>query len=138
MLARAPLGSMPIIDNVSDKVLVLLPTKANKLLTSWKGPFEVVEKLRMFDDSSESLYKDMGSLVESTSVSDYGEFNDININPDLTVVRQAHVREIISDYSITFTTRHGCTMLIEHDIKLTTDTPVRVKQYPLLFVLWKP
>ena len=49
------------------------------------------------------------------------------------VVQQAHVREIISDYSNTFTTRPGCTTLIEHDIKLTTDTPVKVKQYPLPF-----
>ena len=28
---------------VGDKVLVLLPKKANKLLISWKGPFEVVK-----------------------------------------------------------------------------------------------
>ena len=32
---------------VSDKVLVPLPTKTNTLLMSWKGPFEVVEKLSM-------------------------------------------------------------------------------------------
>ena len=32
---------------VGDKVLVLLPTKTNKLLMSWKGPFEAVEKLSM-------------------------------------------------------------------------------------------
>ena len=51
----------------------------------------------------------------------------------LTVVQQAQARAIISDYSNTFTTRPGCTMLIEHDIKLTTDTPVRVKQYALPF-----
>ncbi|XP_021346951.1 uncharacterized protein LOC110446237 [Mizuhopecten yessoensis] len=28
-----------------DKVLVLLPTKANKLLMQWRGPYEVVEKV---------------------------------------------------------------------------------------------
>ena len=48
-------------------------------------------------------------------------------------MQQAHVREIISDYSDTFTTRPGYTTLIEHDIKLTTDTLVRDKQYPLPF-----
>ena len=48
-------------------------------------------------------------------------------------MQQAQARPIISDYSNTFTTRPGCTMLIEHDIKLTTDTPVRVKQYALPF-----
>ena len=34
---------------VSDKALVLLPTKTNKLLMSWKGLFEVVEKLSLLD-----------------------------------------------------------------------------------------
>ena len=34
---------------VDDKALVLLPLKTNKLLMSWKGPFEVVEKLSMLD-----------------------------------------------------------------------------------------
>ena len=72
-------------------------------------------------------------MLESPSVSDCGGIDDININPDLTVVQQAHVREINSDYSDTFTTRPGCTTLIEHNIKLTTDTTIRVKQYPLPF-----
>ena len=48
-------------------------------------------------------------------------------------MQQAQVREIISDYSYTFTTRPGCTTLIEHGIKLTTNTPVRVKQYSFPF-----
>ena len=34
---------------VGNKVLVLLPTKTNKLLMSWKGPYEVVEKLSVLD-----------------------------------------------------------------------------------------
>ena len=75
----------------------------------------------------------MTSVVESPSVSDCGDVNDININPDLTVVLKAQVRVIISDYSNTFTTRPGCTSLIEHDLKLTKDTLIMVKQYPLLF-----
>ena len=33
----------------------------------------------------------------------------------------------------TFTGKPGCTTLLEHDIKLTRDAPVRVKQYPLSF-----
>ena len=34
---------------VGDKASVLLQLKTNKLLMSWKGPFEVVEKLSMLD-----------------------------------------------------------------------------------------
>ena len=72
----------------------------------------------ILDDSSESLYEDIKSLVESPSVSYCGDINDININPYLTVEQQAQVREIISN---TFTTRPGCTTLIDHDIKLSSE-----------------
>ena len=58
----------------------------------------------ILNDSSESLYEDTESLVESPSVSDCGDVNDININTHLTVVQQAQVREIISDYSYTLYT----------------------------------
>ena len=34
---------------VSDKALTLLPTKTNKLLMGWKGPYEVVGKLSPLD-----------------------------------------------------------------------------------------
>ncbi|KAK6166422.1 hypothetical protein SNE40_023117 [Patella caerulea] len=34
---------------VGDKALVLLPTKSNKLLLQWRGPFSVVEKLNDYD-----------------------------------------------------------------------------------------
>lgn len=32
-----------------DKVLVLLPTKSNKLLMQWKGPYSVIQKIRQMD-----------------------------------------------------------------------------------------
>ena len=85
-----------------------------------------VYSVAFLDDSSESLYVDIESLVESSSVSDCGYINDINISPDLTIVPQAQVREIISDYSNTFATRTGYTTLMQHDIKSTMDTTVRV------------
>ena len=34
---------------VGEKVLVLLPTKAYKLLMQWKGPYEVLEQVGEFD-----------------------------------------------------------------------------------------
>ena len=35
--------------DVGDKVLLLLPTKSNKLLLQWKGPYEVVELVNRMD-----------------------------------------------------------------------------------------
>lgn len=32
-----------------DKVLILLPTDANKLLMQWKGPFQVIERINDVD-----------------------------------------------------------------------------------------
>lgn len=34
---------------VGDKVLILLPTKSNKLLMQCKGPYDIVEKLGDMD-----------------------------------------------------------------------------------------
>lgn len=34
---------------VGDKVLILLPTEANKLFMQWKGPFDIVERLGDMD-----------------------------------------------------------------------------------------
>ena len=32
-----------------EKVLVLLPTASNKLLMQWRGPYEIVQKVRSED-----------------------------------------------------------------------------------------
>ena len=39
----------------------------------------------------------------------------------------------MQEFSPTFSDKPGRTTLLDHDIKLTTDTPVRVKRYPLPF-----
>ena len=43
------------------------------------------------------------------------------------------VLSLVQEFSETFSDKPGRTTLLDHDIKLTTDTPVRVKQYPLPF-----
>ena len=159
---------------VGSKVLVLLPTKTNKLLMSWKGPYEVVEKLSVLDYrikmgkkvktfhinmlrqyiereddqlttdvqvcsiavldcTSEDTEDNIEGLVESPSICDNESVELLNINPDLTKEEQSQVRQFVTNFASTFTGIPGCTTLLEHDIKLTTDTPVRVKQYPLPF-----
>ena len=159
---------------VGNKVLVLLPTKTNKLLMSWKGPYEVVEKLSVLDYrikmgkkvktfhinmlrqyiereddqqttdvqvcsiavldcTSEDNEDNIEGLVESPSICDNESVELLNINPDLTKEEQSQVRQLVTNFASTFTGIPGCTTLLEHDIKLTTDTPVRVKQYPLPF-----
>ena len=141
---------------------------------SWKGPYEVVEKLSVLDYrikmgkkvktfhinmlrqyiereddqqttdvqvcsiavldcTSEDTEDDIEGLVESPSISDNESVELLNINPDLTKEQQSQVKQLVANFASTFTGIPGCTTLLEHDIKLTTDTPVRVKQYPLPF-----
>ena len=70
-------------------------------------------------------------LIETPSVCESGEGTQVNINPALSQEEQHQVRSLVQEFSGTFSEKPGRTTLMEHDIKLTTDTPVRVKQYPL-------
>ena len=70
-------------------------------------------------------------LIETPSVCESGEGTQVNINPALSQDEQNQVRSLVQEFSGTFSEKPGRTTLMEHDIKLTTDTPVCVKQYPL-------
>ena len=61
----------------------------------------------------------------------------LNIYPDLTKAQQSQVRQVVTNFASTFTGIPICTTLLEHDIQLTTDSLVRVKQYPLPFNIMK-
>ena len=78
----------------------------------------------MEDESSDGL-------IETPSVCESGEGTQVNINPALSQEEQNQVRSLVQEFSGTFSEKLGRTTLMEHDIKLTTDTPVHVKQYPL-------
>ena len=70
-------------------------------------------------------------LIETTSVCESGEGTQVHINPALGQEEQNQVCSLVQDFSGTFSEKLVRTTLMEHDIELTTDTPVRVKQYPL-------
>ena len=70
-------------------------------------------------------------LIKTPSVCESGEGTQVNINPALSQEEQNQVRSLVQEFSGTFSEKPGRTTLMGHDIKLTTDTPVRVKQYPL-------
>ena len=85
------------------------------------------------DCTSEDTEDNIEGLVESPLICDNESVELLNINPDLTKEQQSQVRQLVTNFASTFTGIPCCTTLLEHDIKLTTDTPVRVKQYPLPF-----
>ena len=87
----------------------------------------------VLDCTSEDTEDNIEGLVESPSICDNESVELLNINPDLTKEQQSQVRQVVTNFASTFTGVPGCTTLLEHDIKLTTDTLVNVKQYPLPF-----
>ena len=89
--------------------------------------------IAVLDCTSEDMEDNIEGLVESPSICDNESVELLNINPDLTKEEQSQVRQLVTNFASTFRRIPGCTTLLEHDIKLTTDTPVRVKQYPLPF-----
>ena len=49
----------------------------------------------------------------------------------MTSGQEKQVRELLQDYSNVLTDLPGKTNLVEHDIKLTSEVPVRSKPYPV-------
>ena len=74
-------------------------------------------------------------LIETPSVCESGEGTQVNINPALSQEEQHQVGSLVQEFSGAFSEKSGRTTLMEHDMKLTTDTPVRVKQYPLPYIM---
>ena len=74
-------------------------------------------------------------LIETASVCESGKGTQVNINPALSQEEKNQVRSLVQEFSGTFSEKPGRTILMEHDIKLTTDTPARVKQYPLPYIM---
>ena len=58
---------------------------------------------------------------------------DVRINPELSATHLAEVSQLLEDLKDVLTDVPGETNLIEHEIKLVSDQPVRTKQYPLPF-----
>ena len=98
-----------------------------------QNPDVQVCSIAVLDSTSEDTGENIERLVELPSICDNESIDALNINPDLTKEQQSQVRQIVTNFSSTLTGVPGCTFLLEHDTKLTTDAPVRVKQYTLPF-----
>lgn len=162
---------------VGDKVLVLLPKKANKLLLQWSGPYPVVDhfghydykvkirgKLKSYHANLLKKYVERGepdvdsvmhqvsmAVIENMIDTDDDTGNDViedvvlsgplakenftkvNISDCLTHEQQQEIRSLLEEFADVLTDLPGRTSLIRHDIKLTTDVPIRQRPYPIPF-----
>ena len=60
---------------------------------------------------------------------------DLIISPDLTQEQMSEVSNLVEGYRDIFTDRPGKTCLIEHEIRVTDETPVRQAMYATPFAI---
>lgn len=60
---------------------------------------------------------------------------DIHISDYLSDEQKKEVNRLVNEFPDVFTDRPGLTSLIEHDIRTTTEIPVRLKPYPIPFAM---
>ena len=56
---------------------------------------------------------------------------DVRVSSDLTDRQRREVNELMREFTAVLDDRPGVTHLAEHEIEVTTNKPVRVKQYPM-------
>ena len=81
--------------------------------------------------AEESVHEE--ELLELPDFQGRETFADVKINPDLSEIQIEEVRNLLKDFTDVLTDVPGETNLIEHEIKLTSDQPIRTKQYQLPF-----
>ncbi|GFU56727.1 retrovirus-related Pol polyprotein from transposon 297 [Trichonephila clavipes] len=117
-----------------DLVLVLATSRANKLAVQWIGPGTILNKI------SETNY-----LVEIPGRRESSQIYHINmlkpyykrpehvnvseLNKHLHDKQMDRLRELLNKYSKCFSNNPGLTNLVEHEIQLVSDQPVRTKPY---------
>jgi hypothetical protein len=171
---------------VGEKVLLLLPTNANKLLMHWKGPYEVLEKVGELDykitinskvkmfhinmlksyveredevvvSDKESNSRDrrgrcaMISIVDEeimksedgqelvvhvpTTGEDHETYEQVHISSELTKEQAREITIVLSKYPQVLTDVLGCTNVLEYEIKVTSNDPIKLKSYPVPYAM---
>lgn len=62
-------------------------------------------------------------------------FHDVSIGSHLTTKQKVEIRQLLQDYEAIFSDLPGRTKLTECKLRLRTEQPVNVKQYPLPFAM---
>jgi len=144
-----------------DEVLVLLPTDSNKLLLQWKGPFEILERVRGDDyriqlvGRTKTFHANMlkkywsrehedrvhvsHAMVFEPEEGDEDEFIDIlmGLKSELTVEQRGEVMQVLEKFQDVFTDVPGLTNLGKHPITLITEEPINSKLYSLPHAMQK-
>ena len=69
--------------------------------------------------------------IEQPRLEPKESIEDVHINPDLSHEKQEQLRALVREFPDVLTDLPGRTSVTEHEIKLTSDYPVRSKPYPV-------
>ena len=98
---------------------------------------EAIEELCAVELTAQTLLGEfenddlMTEIVPFPSVTRTQTVEDIHVSSDLTEEQQSDVNKILSTFSEVFTDVPKQTQVIECDLHLTTDDPIRSKPYPV-------
>ena len=75
------------------------------------------------------------TLLTNPSLGKSESPGDVHISADLTPEEMTEVASLVREFPDVFIDKPGLTHLIEHDIRTTTETPIRLKPYPIPFAM---
>ena len=70
-------------------------------------------------------------LLDLVNTSQGETWRDVQISDELSEEQKNQVKDLLQEFSSIFSDKPGDTSLEEHKIELTTQEPIRVKQYPI-------
>lgn len=98
----------------------------------------VIEEQDIGEEFEESQEVDnKGVCMEFPSYTAKESVSDVQVGKDLIPENQTEVQQLLTEFSDVFTDVPGTTNIVEHEIVLTSNQPVRSRQYPAPYSLKK-
>ena len=85
---------------------------------------ELTAVIKVVNDGEIGVEEEMLELFNSQQTETY---KDVRVNPNLNAEQKKQIIELLREYGNIFSDVPGRTELAEHEIKLTSDKPVRSK-----------
>ncbi|KAK7114597.1 hypothetical protein V1264_000634 [Littorina saxatilis] len=106
---------------------------ANLLKLYMERPPEAVQVAASAEEPDELDEFDGEELLELGDLHKKEGVDDVKLGPDLTEDQQKELHDFMGDFTHRFSDVPGSTSLVEHEVHLTSDVPVRSKPYPIPF-----
>ncbi|GFS58985.1 retrovirus-related Pol polyprotein from transposon 17.6 [Trichonephila clavipes] len=114
---------------LGELVLVIAPSRPNKLSIQWVGPGEKVQQL--FETNYEhDEEEDIPSLELENDRSGWSKINSAEqLNSKLSQIQRGQLKGHLYEYSNLFSNIPGCSDLAEHDIELESERAIVAMSY---------